>query len=199
MLDKELFCPSCGLEKLTETGQPAPDYDVCFYCYLRGRVSNLKLFILIVLDEISAPVTVYELADLMTEHPINKQRRTFTRNNIKDAIRYMVRPKNRLILVGHRKSRGKNGTGRKQNTYKLSRRKGIKYLNKYLERWERGKLVHLKQKKAKGIVRLLRRTENRNKAIIIKNKIRDGEYDTFKFFMIRDYGKKISETKPLST
>ena len=199
MSDKELNCPACGLPKLTEDGQPAPGYNVCFYCYLRGNISNLKLFILIVLDEIIKPVTVYELAEIMTAHPINRDRREFTRDKIICAIQYMTRPKNRLILVGHRKSKGKNGVGRKLNTYKISRRKGIKYLNKYLERWERGKFIHLKQKKAKGIVRLLRRTENRNKSIIIKNKIRDGEYDTFKFFMIRDYGKKISEIKPLST
>ncbi|MCK4665579.1 hypothetical protein KAU33_02450 [Candidatus Dependentiae bacterium] len=101
----------------------------------------------------------------------------------------MTRDKNKLILVGHRKSRGKNSTGRKLNTYRISRRKGIKYLKRYLDRWDKGNIIHLKQKKATGIMKTIRRNENRNKAISIKNKIEKESYDRFKFFMIRDYIK----------
>jgi len=182
-------CPSCGLPKLTEDGQSAPDYTVCFYCYMRGSLSNLKLFILIVLSEISNPVTVYELAKIMTEHPLNRGRREFTRGSIYGTLRLMVRPKNRLILLNRKKSRGKNGTGRKINTYRISRRKGLRYMQRYLERWDSGKIIHLKHKKAKGIMRTIRRDENRIKPIVIKNKIEDGTYDRFEFFMVRDYGK----------
>ena len=189
MSTEKLNCPSCGLPKLTEDGQPAPDYDVCFYCYLRGTVSNLKLFILIVLSEVTKPVTIYELADLMTAHPVNRDRRIFTRNVIVRAVRYMARPKNKLILVGRRKGTGKNGIGNKYNTYRLGRRKGLRYMQRYLDRWDNGKIVHLKQKKARGIMRTIQRNENRTKPIIIKNKIRDGDYDRFEFFMIRDYKK----------
>ena len=190
MTTDKLICPSCGMPKLTIESEPAPDLTVCFYCYLRGAVSNLKLFILIVLAEINEPVTIYKLAEIMTAHPINRNRRKFTRNNIVRAIRYMTRDKNKLILVGHRKSRGKNNTGRKLNTYRISRRKGIKYLERYLEQWDKGRIVHLKQNKTTGIRRTIRRNENRNKSISIKNKIRDGDYDRFEFFMIRDYGKE---------
>lgn len=186
--DKSI-CPSCGSPKLTEDGQPAPHYDVCFYCYLRGTISNLKLFILIVLSENTKPVTLYELAELMTAHHINKGRREFTKNTIYGAVRLMVRPNNKLILVGHRKSKGKGGVGRKLNTYRIGRRKGIRYMQKYLDRWDYGKVIHLKQKKAKGIMRTIRRSENRVKPISIRNKIEDEEYDRFKFFMIRDYEK----------
>ena len=190
MTTDKLTCPSCGMPKLTKDGEPAPELTVCFYCYLRGTVSNLKLFILIMLNEISKPVTIYELADIMTAHPINRDRREFTRNNIKGAIRYMTRDKNKLILVGHRKSRGKKSVGRKLNTYRISKRKGINYLKRYLDRWDKGKIVHLKQNKAIGIVKTIRRSENRNKSISIKNKIRDNEYDRFEFLMIRDYRKE---------
>ena len=192
MSTNNLICPSCGSPKLTEDGQPAPVYDVCFYCYLRGTVSNLKLFILIVLSENTKPVTLYELAELMTAHPINNGRREFTKNTIYGAVRLMVRPNNKLILVGHRKSKGKGGVGRKLNTYRLGRRKGLRYMQKYLDRWDAGKIIHLKQKKAKGIMRTIRRDENRVKPIIIKNKIEDDECERFEFFMIRDY-KKINE------
>ena len=190
MTTNNLNCPSCGMPKLTKDGEPAPELTVCFYCYLRGTVSNLKLFILIVLEEINEAVTIYKLAEIMTAHPINRNRREFTRNNIKGAIRYMTRDKNKLILVGHRKSRGKNNTGRKLNTYRISRRKGTNYLKRYLDRWDKGKIVHLKQNKAIGIVKVIRRNENRNKSISIKNKIKDGEYDRFEFLMIRDYVKE---------
>lgn len=189
MSSDKLICPSCGSPKLTEDGQPAPHYTVCFYCYLRGTMSNLKLFILIVLSENTTPVTIYELAELMTAHPINRDRREFTRNIIKGAIRYMVRPNNKLILVGHRKGSGRNGIGRKLNTYRIGRRKGIRYMQRYLERWDAGKILHLKQKKAKGIMRTIRRSENRVKPISIKDKIEDEEYDRFEFFMIKDYEK----------
>ena len=189
MSTNNLDCPSCGSPKLTEDGQPAPEYDVCFYCFLRGTISNLKLFILIVLSENTKPVTIHELADLMTAHPINKGRRKFTRNNIKRALQFMVRPNNRLILVGHRKSRGESGIGRKLNTYRLGRRKGLRYMQRYLDRWDSGKIIHLKQKKAKGIMRTIRRDENRIKPIIIKTNIEDDKYERFDFFMIRDYEK----------
>ena len=189
MSPDKTICPSCGSPKLTEDGQPAPDYDVCFYCYLRGTISNLKLFILIVLSENTKPVTLYELAELMTAHPINKGRREFTKNIIYGAVRLMVRPNNKLILVGHRKSKGKGGVGRKLNTYRIGRRKGIRYMQKYLDRWDSGKIIHLKQKKAKGIMRTIRRSENRVKPISIMNKIEDEEYDKFEFFMVRDYKK----------
>lgn len=189
MTPDNLKCPSCGLPKLKKNGEPAPDLTVCFYCYLRGTISNLKVFILIVLDETFEPVTIYELAEIMNAHPINRDRREFTKNSIYSAIRYMTRDKNKLILVGHRKSRGKNSTGRKLNTYRISRRKGIKYLKRYLDRWDKGNIIHLKQKKATGIMKTIRRNENRNKAISIKNKIEKESYDRFKFFMIRDYIK----------
>jgi len=185
----ELNCPACGSPKLNKDGEPVPEFDVCFYCYLRGTVSNLKLFILIVLSEISKPVTIYELAELMTEHPINRDRRKFTKNSLYSAMRLMTRSKNRLILVSHRKNRSKHSAGRKLNTYRIGRRKGIKYMERYLERWDRGKIVHLKQRKAAGIMRVLRRSENRNKAIKIKNKMKEGEYDRFEYFMIRDFKK----------
>ena len=185
----ELNCPACGSPKLNKAGEPAPEFDVCFYCYLRGSVSNLKVFILIVLNETSRPVTIYELADKMTAHPINKGRRKFTRNIIKSAILLMIRPNNRLILVGHRKNFGKKGIGRSFNTYKIGRRKGTKYLDRYLDRWDRGKIIHLKQKKAAGIMRLLRRSENRNKALKIKAKMKEDGYDRFEYFMIRDFKK----------
>lgn len=190
MTTDNLICPSCGMPKLTKDGEPAPELTVCFYCYLRGTVSNLKLFILIILDEIFEPVTIYELAEIMTEHSINRGRRKFTRNIIVKTLRYMTRDKNKLILVGHRKSRGKKSIGRKLNTYRISRRKGTSYLKRYLDRWDKGRIVHLKQNKAIGIVKIIRRNENRNKSISIKNKIKDGEYDRFEFLMIRDYVKE---------
>lgn len=193
MTTDKLICPSCGLPKLTEKGQPAPDYDVCFYCFLRGRLSNLKLFILIVLSEISKPVTIYELADLMTEHPINKGRREFTRNKIKGSLLLMTRPKNRLILVGHRKGSGKNGIGGHYNTYRIGRTKGLRYMQRYLDRWDTGKLVHLKQKKAKGLMRTIRRPENSIKAIKIRTSIEKEEYGRFDFFMISDYKKNTEQ------
>ncbi len=188
-------CPSCGMDKLTMDGEPALDYTVCFYCYVRGSVSNLKMFILMILEETPKPVTLYELVDLMTTHPINRNRRQFEINSIVTILKFMTRPKNRLVLVGQRKNRGrKNGGrsgGRNLNTYKLSRRKGIKYLNRYLVAWENGKIVHLKQRKSKGIVRLIRMKENKVKDLVIKDKIANGEYDKYEFFMIKDYGKKI--------
>ena len=98
----------------------------------------------------------------------------------------MTRPKNKLILTGKRKNRSKTGAGRKANTYKIGKRKGVKYLERYLDRWDRGKFVHLKHKKSKGIMRILRRPENRNKSITIKNKLNDGEYDRFDFLFISD-------------
>ena len=185
----ELNCPACGSPKLNKAGEPAPEFTACFYCYLRGSLSNLKLFILIVLNETSKPVTIYELADKMTAHPINRGRRKFDRNNIVTAIKFMTRQKNRLILVGHKKNRGPNGAGRKLNTYRISRRKGIRYLERYLERWNNGKIIHLKQKSTKGLMRILKKSENRNKGAKIMNKIKTGEYDRFEYFMIRDFKK----------
>jgi hypothetical protein len=122
----------------------------------------------------------------MTAHPALKGRSTFTRNRIKKALNNMTRPKNKLILKGKRKNSSKTGAGRKANTYKIGKRKGVKYLERYLDRWDRGKFVHLKQKKSKGIMRILRRPENGNKSITIKNKIADGKYDRFDFLFIRD-------------
>ena len=141
------------------------------------------------LNETSKPVTIYELADLMTKHPINRGRRKFTKNSLYNAMRLMTRQKNHLILTGHRKNIRKDGAGRKLNTYRIGRRKGIQYLERYLERWDNGKIVHLKQKKAVGIMKLLRRSENRTKGVRIRNKIKTGVYDRFEYFMIRDFKK----------
>ena len=189
MIDIDLnnpTCPSCGFPKQDSTGKDMSHAAVCFYCYVRGAFSNQKLFILYVLNELDKPVTIYELAEIMTAHPALKGRSTFTRNRIKTALQNMTRPKNKLILKGKRKNSSKTGAGRKANTYKIGKRKGTKYLERYLERWNRGKFIHLKQKRSKGIKRLLRRRDNDNKGISIKNKIVDGRYDRFDFLFIRD-------------
>ena len=186
-------CPSCGKPKQDSTRKDMSHSAVCFYCYLRGNLSNLKLFILYVLNEIARPVTIYELAEIMTNHPELKGRSTFTRNRIKNALDYMTRPKNKLILKGKRKNKSNNGAGRKVNTYKIGKRKGVKYLEKYLDRWDRGRIVHLKQKKSKGLRRILRRNENFGKSVTIKNKIADGQYDRFDFLFIKDLVKSLDK------
>jgi hypothetical protein len=189
-------CPSCGYPKKDSTEKDMSNAAVCFYCYMRGQTSNLKLFILYVLNEINKPVTVYELAEIMTNHPALKGRSTFDRNRIKGALENMTRSKNKLILKGKRKNRSNNGAGRKVNTYRIGKRKGVEYLEKYLERWDRGKIVHLKQKKAKGIVKILRRPESMFKSVSIKNKIAEGQYDRFDFLFIKDLVKSINKEHP---
>ena len=186
-------CPSCGRQKQDSTGKDMSNAAVCFYCYMRGNTSNQKMFILYVLNELDKPITIYELAEIMTNHPALKGRSSFTRNRIKSALENMTRPKNRLILKGKRKNSSNNGAGRKVNTYKIGKRKGVIYLEKYLDRWDRGKIVHLKQKKSKGIMRILRQNENRFKSISIKNKLNDGEYDRFDFLFIKDLVKSLDK------
>ena len=186
-------CPSCGFPKQDSTGKDMSNAVVCFYCYMRGNTSNQKMFILYVLNELNKPVTIYELAEIMTEHPALKGRCTFTRNRIKNALDLMTRPKNKLILKGKRKNKSNNGAGRKLNTYKIGKRKGVKYLEKYLDRWDRGRIVHLKQKKSKGLRRILRRNENFGKSVTIKNKIADGQYDRFDFLFIKDLVKSLDK------
>ena len=186
-------CPSCGRLKQDSTGKDMSHAAVCFYCYMRGDISNLKMFILYVLNEIARPVTIYELAEIMTNHPALKGRSTFTRNRIKGALDFMTRPKNKLILKEKKKNNSKNGAGRKLNTYKIGKRKGVKYLEKYLDRWDRGKIVHLKPKKTKGLRKIVRRNENFTKGISIKNKIDEGQYDRFDFLFIKDLVKSLDK------
>ena len=186
-------CPSCGRLKQDSTKKDMSNAVVCFYCYLRGDLSNQKMFILYVLNEINRPVTIYELAEIMTNHPALKGRCIFTRNRIKGALDLMTRPKNKLILKGQKKNNSENGAGRKVNTYKIGKRKGVKYLERYLDRWGRGKIIYLKTKKAKGLSRILRRNENFTKGISIKNKIDKGQYDRFDFLFIRDLVKSLDK------
>ena len=186
-------CPSCGFPKQDSAKKDMSHAAVCFYCYMRGNTSNQKMFILYVLNELDKPVTIYELAEIMTNHPALKGRCTFTRNRIKNALENMTRPKNKLILKGKRKNSSNNGAGRKVNTYKIGKRKGVTYLEKYLARWDRGKIVHLKQKKSKGIMRVLRRNENFSKSISIMDKIADGQYDIFDFLFIKDLVKSLDK------
>jgi len=150
-------CPSCGHPKQDSTKKDMSKAVVCFYCYMRGNTSNQKMFILYVLNEINRPVTIYELAEIMTNHPALKGRCTFTRNRIKNALNWMTRPKNKLILKGKRKNKSKNGAGRKVNTYKIGKRKGVKYLEKYLDQWDRGRIIHLNRKKTKGLRKIVQR------------------------------------------
>ena len=187
------ICPSCGRLKQDSTGKDMSHAAVCFYCYLRGDLSNLKMFILYVLNEIARPVTIYELAEIMTNHPALKGRSTFTRNRIKGALDFMTRPKNKLILKGKKKNNSKNGAGRKLNTYKIGKRRGVKYLERYLDQWDRGRIVHLKPKKTKGLRKIVRRKENFTKAISIKNKIDEGKYDRFDFLFIKDLVKSLDK------
>jgi len=182
-------CPSCSFPKEDSTKKDMSHAVVCFYCYLRGSISNQKMFILYVLNELDKPVTIYELAVIMTEHPALNGRCTFTPSRIKSSLELMTRPKNKLILKGKRKNTSKNGAGRKQNTYKIGKRHGVKYLERYLDRWDRGKIVHLKQKRAKGIIRTVR--DNSGKSLSIKYKIKTGQYDRFDFLFIKDLKKKI--------
>ena len=186
-------CPSCGHEKQDSTKKDMSHAAVCFYCYMRGNISNLKMFILYVLNEINRPVTIYELAEIMTNHPELKGRCTFTRNRIKNALDLMTRPKNKLILKGKRKNNSKNGAGRKVNTYKIGKRKGVKYLERYLDRWDKGWIVHLKQKKTKGLRRIVQRNENFLKPLHIKNKIDEGQYARFDFLFIKDLVKSFDK------
>ena len=186
-------CPSCGRLKQDSTGKDMSHAAVCFYCYMRGDLSNLKMFILYVLNEIARPVTIYELADIMTNHPALKERSTFTRNRIKGALDFMTRPKNKLILKGKKKNNSKNGAGRKLNTYKIGKRRGVKYLERYLDQWDRGRIVHLKPKKTKGLRKIVRRNENFTKGISIKNKIDEGQYDRFDFLFINDLVKSLDK------
>ena len=186
-------CPSCGKPKQDSTRKDMSHSAVCFYCYLRGNLSNLKLFILYVLNEIARPVTIYELAEIMANHPELKGRSTFTRDRIKNSLDYMTRPNNMLILKGKRKNNSKNGAGRKLNTYKIGKRKGVKYLEKYLDRWDRGRIVHLKQKRAKGIMKIIRRPENQFKSLLIRNKIAEGQYDRFDFLFVKDLVKSLDK------
>jgi hypothetical protein len=187
------ICPSCGRLKQDSTGKDMSHAAVCFYCYLRGDLSNLKMFILYVLNEIARPVTIYELAEIMTNHPALKGRSTFTRNRIKGALDFMTRPKNKLILKGKKKNNSKNGAGRKLNTYKIGKRRGVKYLERYLDQWDRGRIVHLKPKKTKGLRKIVRRKENFTKGISIKNKIDEGKYDRFDFLFIKDLVKSLDK------
>jgi len=186
-------CPSCGHPIQDSTKKDMSHAAVCFYCYMRGNLSNLKMFILYVLNEINRPVTIYELAEIMTNHPALNGRSTFTRNRIKGSLELMTRPKNKLILKGKRKNKSKNGAGRKVNTYKIGKRKGVKYLEKYLDRWDRGGIVHLKHKKSKGIMKILWWNENHLKGISIKNKIAEGQYDRFEFLFVKDFVKSIDK------
>ncbi|MCK5721592.1 MAG: hypothetical protein KAI84_03580, partial [Gammaproteobacteria bacterium] len=64
---------------------------------------------------------------------------------------------------------------------------------KYLDRWDRGRIVHLKLKKSKGIMRILRQPENRTKSLSIKYKIETGQYDRFDFLFIRDLVKSLDK------
>jgi len=187
------ICPSCGRLKQDSTGKDMSHTAVCFYCYVRGDLSNLKMFILYVLNEIARPVTIYELAEIMTNHPALKGRSTFTRNRIKAALDFMTRPKNKLILKGKKKNNSKNGAGRKLNTYKIGKRRGVKYLERYLDQWDRGRIVHLKPKKTKGLRKIVRRNENFTKGISIKNKIDEGQYDRFDFLFIKDLVKSLDK------
>jgi DNA-binding PadR family transcriptional regulator len=137
MIDMDLnnpICPSCGFPKQDSTGKDMSHAIVCFYCYHRGSPGNLKMFILYILNELDKPVTIYELADIMTNHTALKERSTFNRNRIKRALENMTRPKNNLILKAKKKNRSNNGAGRKVNIYRIGKRKGVKYLEKYLER-----------------------------------------------------------------
>jgi len=186
-------CPSCGRSKQDSTEKDMSHAAVCFYCYLRGSISNLKLFILYVLNEIDRPVTIYELAEIMTNHPALKGRCTFTRNRIKGALDLMTRPKNKLILKGKRKNNSKNGAGRKVNTYRIGKRKGVKYLEKYLDQWDHGRIVHLNRKRTKKIMGIVRRNENFTKGISIMNKIDEGQYDRFDFLFIKDLVKSLDK------
>jgi hypothetical protein len=151
------------------------------------------MYILYVLNELDKPVTIYELAEIMTAHPALKGRSTFTRNRIKGALDFMTRPKNKFILKGNKKNNSKNGAGRKLNTYKIGKRRGVKYLARYLDQWDRGRIVHLKQKKTKGLRKIVRRNENFTKGISIKNKIADGKYDRFDFLFTRDLVKSLDK------
>jgi len=188
-------CPSCGYPKEDSTKKDMSHAAVCFYCYMRGGTSNQKMFILYVLNEIDRPVTIYELAEIMTNHPAVKGRSTFTRNRIKGALDFMTRPKNKLILKGKRKNNSENGAGRKLNTYKIGKRNGVPYLEQYLDRWDRGKIVHLKQKRSKGLMRIIRRNENQFKSLAIKNKINEGQYERFDFLFIKDLVKSLDKKK----
>jgi len=186
-------CPSCGHPKQDSTKKDMSKAVVCFYCYMRGNTSNQKMFILYVLNEINRPVTIYELAEIMTNHPALKGRCTFTRNRIKNALNWMTRPKNKLILKGKRKNKSKNGAGRKVNTYKIGKRKGVKYLEKYLDQWDRGRIIHLNRKRTKGLRRIVKRNENFLKPLHIKNKIDEGQYARFDFLFIRDLANSVDK------
>jgi len=186
-------CPSCGHPKQDSTKKDMSKAVVCFYCYMRGNTSNQKMFILYVLNEINRPVTIYELAEIMTNHPALKGRCTFTRNRIKNALNWMTRPKNKLILKGKRKNKSKNGAGRKVNTYKIGKRKGVKYLEKYLDQWDRGRIIHLNRKKTKGLRKIVQRNENFLKPLHIKNKIDEGQYARFDFLFIRDLANSVDK------
>ncbi len=65
----------------------------------------------------------------------------------------------------------------------------MKYLERYLDQWDRGMIVHLKQKKTKGLRKIVRRNENFTKGISIKNKIDKGQYDRFDFLFLKDLVK----------
>lgn len=186
-------CPSCGHPKQDSTKKDMSKAVVCFFCYMRGNTSNQKMFILYVLNEINRPVTIYELAEIMTNHPALKGRCTFTRNRIKKALELMTRPKNKLILKGKRKNKSKNGAGRKVNTYKIGKRKGVKYLEKYLDQWDRGRIIHLNRKRTKGLRRIVKRNENFLKPLHIKHKIDEGQYARFDFLFIRDLANSVDK------
>ena len=147
-----------------------------------------KVFLLYVLAEQTKAVTLDELVIVMNKHPIVKDKKTFIRAGIEQIVKKATNEKNVLILKRNRKKRKTSEPGRPMKEYRIGRRKGMPYLERYLEKWDKGEIVELRPSKFRQKFR--KRAENRYKHLAIAKKIKEGEYGRFDFLFSRDLVKK---------
>ena len=78
----------------------------------------------------------------------------------------------------------KHRKGRCEKEYRIGKRKGVPYLERYLEKWDAGEIVELRPSKFRQKFR--KRPENRYKHLAIAKKIKSGEYERFRFLFSRN-------------
>ena len=143
------------------------------------------MILLSVLDEAEKPLTIKEIAYRMGKHEITGGKRTWTYHATYRIMERIKRDKNKLIYKKKNNFERSEKTGRGRKTlvtFSITDPKGKRYLKGYLKQWDSGKFVELKP--SKYYRKMMRLNENKMKKRSIKSKIRNGEYEKFKFALV---------------
>lgn len=180
-------CKSCGfpLDK--------NNHELCFYCFaIRPRGASKFILFLSMLDAGNKFLTIQEILELTNAYRTKIKKPSTTYSAIYQILhRYSKYPsgKGNLLLKQqtsynklnpqHKKIRGRGASNQPMNLYKLSA-KLKRRVNRYLKRWNFGLSISINSNGKK----LLLKSNEKQKARAIKNKISAGEYDVFEFLLV---------------